>query len=155
MGALAGGDYKPSDTSTHYQMLTIRLEKPDCGNGFLLDGFPRTAVQADKLDAALATLNMKVSLVINLEVDDEELKARVENRRQETIKAGGTPRSDDNPETYAKRLDTYHSYTKPTLEYYNEHAPEVVYNIDGMQSIESVGNAIIALFEEKGIEQCA
>lgn len=136
-------------------MLTLRLKKPDCGNGFLLDGFPRTPVQAEKLDAALEDLNMKVSLVINLTVNDEELKQRVENRRQETIAAGETPRSDDDAETYAKRLDTYHSQTKPTLGYYKENAPEVVHDVNGMQSIESVKNDIVSLFAEKGIQQCA
>jgi adenylate kinase len=80
--------------------------------GFVLDGFPRTLTQAQELDQMLDKLDQKVSLVIALEVNEEELVKRLLKRSQDQ------GRKDDSEEVIKNRLVQYHHHTKPLIEYY-------------------------------------
>jgi adenylate kinase len=80
--------------------------------GFVLDGFPRTLKQAQELDLMLTKLGTKVSLVLSLDVDEEELVKRLLVRAQEQ------GRKDDTEEVIKNRLVQYHQHTKPLIEYY-------------------------------------
>lgn len=124
-------------------MIKERTAKEDCANGYLLDGFPRTVAQAIALDEMLGLQDEAVTHVIDFQVDDEELKARIANRVEEMLAAGQTPRKDDNPETFASRLQTYHEQTLPVLQYYKDNAAgDVIKSIDGMAKIDDVTEEI-------------
>jgi adenylate kinase len=120
-----------------------RLSKDDCVKGCILDGFPRTVAQAEALDAMLNESSMKIDLVIDFQVTDDELKSRVSNRRKQAEERGEEVRSDDSLEVFEKRLETYRAQTFPVLAYYKENAPEgVLKTVDGMQSIDKVSEDI-------------
>ncbi|PJZ48296.1 adenylate kinase [Leptospira saintgironsiae] len=104
------GDLVPD--SVVIGIIKDRLVEPDCKNGFLLDGFPRTVEQADALDKILSTEGLKIKRAINLEVPDQELLERLLKRAE--IEG----RSDDNETTIKSRLETYNKKTLPLLDYY-------------------------------------
>jgi adenylate kinase len=115
-----------------------RYDRPDCKNGAVFDGFPRTIPQAEALDAMLAERGRKIDLVLELKVDDAVLLARVEAR----IKAGGVMRSDDTPETLAHRLSVYYKNTAPLIDFYRKQGK--LKSVDGMAAIEVVTSQIAA-----------
>ncbi|MHA1129910.1 MAG: adenylate kinase [Candidatus Helarchaeota archaeon] len=117
------------------QIMQSRLSEPDCAKGFILDGFPRTINQAEKLNEIT-----QIDLVINLNVPKEELLKRLTGRRSclkcgavyhiifnpppanGKCKCGGDlfQRDDDKEETVLKRLETYKNQTEPLIEYYTQ-----------------------------------
>ena len=122
-------------------MVKSRLAEPDCANGFILDGFPRTIPQADRLDAVLAELGKKIDYAIYLKVDDSELIQRLTARlncrgcdaiynklfmppKTEGIcdKCGSElfQRADDSLETAKNRLAVFHQQTQPLIDYYEK-----------------------------------
>ena len=117
-------------------MIAERMDSPDCANGVILDGFPRTVAQAEGLDAMLEQRGLALDHVIEISVDEDALFARIENRAAET----GGSRADDNAETLRKRLAVYHENTAPLLPYYD--GKGVLKTVDGMNSIDEVGQAI-------------
>ena len=117
-------------------MLAERMGSPDCANGVILDGFPRTVAQAEGLDAMLEQRGLALDHVIEISVDEDALFARIENRAAET----GGSRADDNAETLRKRLAVYHENTAPLLPYYTDKG--LMRTVDGMASIEEVADAI-------------
>lgn len=119
-------------------IIAQRYDQPDCANGAVFDGFPRTIPQAEALDAMLAARGRRIDRVLELKVDDAVLLSRVEAR----IKAGGAQRSDDTPETLAHRLGVYYKNTAPLIAYYS--AQGKLKTLDGMAPIESVTAAIAA-----------
>jgi adenylate kinase len=121
-------------------IIAERIEQPDCANGFILDGFPRTLKQAAALDELLDSKGTILDAVIELKVDDNALLARIENRARETVAAGGTVRADDNAEALKTRLMAYYRETSPLIGYY--FAQGKLKTIDGMAPIPEVARKI-------------
>lgn len=124
-------------------IIAERIEQPDCKNGFILDGFPRTLPQAAALDKLMASKGTKLDAVIELKVDDGILLSRIENRVKETLAAGGTVRADDNAEALKSRLMAYYRETAPLTGYY--YAKGNLETIDGMAAIDAVAGQIDAI----------
>ena len=140
-----------------------RLQKDDCQNGYILDGFPRTLAQAAALDE-----KVEIDAAVDVEVPDEQIVNRMAGRR--VCPVCGEPfhtewkipkkegicdrcgaeliiRKDDEPETVAKRLDVYHEQTAPLIVHY-KNAGKLV-EVDGTLSVETVTEEIIKALEEK------
>ena len=159
-------------------MVQERLSQPDCNNGFLFDGFPRTIVQAE----ALSNAGIHLDYVIEIAVDDEEIIKRLSGRRihqpsgrvyhitnQPPKVAGiddktGEPliqRDDDKEETIRKRLKVYHDQTEPLINYYEsldkKHFPDApkFYKITGIGTVEHIFNQLTKILdaEEAGYEE--
>ena len=122
-------------------MIAERMDAPECANGVILDGFPRTLPQAEALDAMFAEKGITLDKVIEIVVDEAALFDRIEKRATET----GGARGDDNAEVLAKRLKVYHENTAPVLPYYREQGSFV--QIDGMQAIDEVGKQLKAALQ--------
>ncbi len=118
------------------RMIAERIEEPDCAKGFILDGFPRTVPQAEALDAMLAEKGLPLHAVIEIQVDEAALVARIETR----ISESQTARSDDTVDTLKRRLDVYRAQTAPILPYYRERGQ--LRAVDGMSSIDEVSQQI-------------
>ncbi len=115
-------------------IIVDRIQEPDVQkNGFILDGFPRTVAQAEKLDEVLDAKDIEIDHIIELTVDEAALFARIENRAKES---GGDVRADDNAETLKKRITVYREQTAPILPYYEKAGR--LEKVDGMASIEDV-----------------
>ena len=159
------GELVPDDLVI--DLATSRLLEPDCANGFLLDGFPRTVYQAEKLDEFLAAHDSKIDVVLDIAVEKEELITRLTGRRvcktcgasfhvvsvppkQEGICdfCGGelTQRADDNLETVTNRIEVYEAQTMPLVDYY-ENAGNIAH-INGAASLEDVFGDIVKAIGE-------
>lgn len=110
--------------------------------GFIFDGFPRTLGQASALDNLLESRGTQVDCVIRLVVDEDQLMERVTKRFQEQ------GRKDDNPATFAARLEKYNQDTAPLLPFYAERG--ILREVDGMASIEAVTEGV-----EKALKETA
>lgn len=150
------------DDETMIGIISDRLDQPDLSNGFILDGFPRTVAQAEALDKLLAEKGKQLDAVIEMQVDDEALTARITGRytcagcgqgyhdefqkpEKEGVcdKCGSTDfsrRADDNAETVKSRLDAYHAQTAPILPYYKDKG--ILKGVDGMADIDDVTKQI-------------
>lgn len=118
------------------QIVSERVDEPDCRKGFILDGYPRTVPQAEALTGILAGKGQGLDAVIELKVNESALLKRIENRVAETIAAGGQVRADDNPESFKKRLDEYREKTAPLSAYYA--GTGELKTIDGMADMDTV-----------------
>lgn len=145
--------------------LRDRLAEPDCTKGVILDGFPRTTVQAEALDELLAETNQKINAAISLEVDDAAMVERISGRYtcggcgegyhdsfKQPAKAGtcdkcgGTAmkrRADDNAETVASRLEAYHAQTAPLIAYYG--GKGVLKSTNAMGGIDDIARDMAAI----------
>jgi adenylate kinase len=139
---MAKGELVPDETVIG--IIADRYDQPDCRNGAVFDGFPRTIPQAQALDKMLAERGRKIDLVLELKVDDAVLLSRVEAR----IKAGGVLRSDDTPETLAHRLGVYYRNTAPLIEYYRGQGK--LKTVDGMAPVEAVTAQVASVLDGVG-----
>ena len=122
-------------------IIADRIAEPDAQKGFILDGFPRTVAQAEALDAMLTAKKLALNAVIELEVDQEKLVARIINRANEAKAAGQPVRKDDDPEVFKARLAAYNRDTAVVAPYYRNRGQLTV--IDGMQPIDAVTAAVM------------
>lgn len=148
------------------KILLDRVAQPDCENGYVLDGFPRTIPQAQVLDDALTGMGDAIDYAINVDVPDENIVKRMSGRRaclscgatyhiehvppkQEGIcDVCGQPlvlRDDDKPETVLNRLKVYHDQTQPLIEIYS--AKGVLRTVDGTVDMKDVFAAITAILD--------
>lgn len=140
---MAAGNLVPDDVVS--AIIEERIEAEDCRRGFLLDGFPRTVVQAEMLDAMLEKHGRSVDVVIELKVNETALIDRLRNRIRETLARGDKVREDDNEETFAKRLGVYREQTAPLIPYYEEQGK--LRSVDGMGTVASVSASIDAILD--------
>lgn len=157
-GGLVGDDLVDS-------MVASRVIRPDCANGFLLDGYPRTVPQARFLAELIHERDLQAPIVIQLDVPDDALVSRLTARRQcpqcrriynvvsqKPQRSGfcdddGTPlvtRDDDQEEVIRQRLESYHSQTGPVLEWYGA----LVHHVDGAATPEIVACEISQVLRE-------
>jgi adenylate kinase len=108
-------------------------------NGFIFDGFPRTVKQAEVLDQMLSEINAPIKAVIALDVNEEELKKRIEIRRQ------SSGRADDEAEKVLKRVDEYFNKTVHVLPYYK--AQSKLTNVQGIGEITAIFNEICSVID--------
>lgn len=120
-----------------------RIDQPDCANGFILDGYPRTLVQADAVESMLAERGIGLDAVIEFVVDDKALVGRIVKRAEDAKAAGQPVRKDDNPAVFEERLREYYKKTAPLIGYY--YANRTLKSVDGMAGIDTVTAEIEAL----------
>lgn len=142
-------------------IVSDRLKKSDCEKGFILDGFPRTVNQAEKLDEILKGMQAGLDVVLNIEVSDSQIIKRMGGRRVcnkcgmsyhiefnppaagNVCKSCGeivVQREDDKEETVLQRLTTYHKQTEPLIEYYDNDNKLVT--VEGQESIEDTTSCV-------------
>lgn len=147
-------------------LIMDRLHMPDCEQGYILDGFPRTIPQAERLTDALAQDGEELTAVLDIEVPDEVIVARMGGRRVcpvcgESFHVENRPpkkegicdrcgaaliiRPDDAPETVKKRLDVYHEQTQPLIDYYR--AQDKLLAFDGTLPMQQVFETIAEALE--------
>ncbi|WP_026174508.1 adenylate kinase [Acaricomes phytoseiuli] len=131
------GDYVPDSVTN--KMVRDRLGEEDTRSGFLLDGYPRTAAQVDKLDSILAEQGQQLNLVLQLTADNDELITRLLGRAKE---AG---RSDDNQEIIGHRLELYRTQTEAVLERYAQQG--LLIKVDGIGAIDEVTERIMTAID--------
>lgn len=164
---LSNGKLVPDEITIN--MVRDRLNRIDCKDGFILDGFPRTVPQAEALDSIDIDGDCSVDLVINLLVPEEILFERITNRRvcsncgaiynlkNNPPKVEGVcdicsgeviQRKDDTPETLRVRLDSYYDQTSPLVSYYRKQGKLLEFDNTGQQNDEKV-NCLISLAKAK------
>ena len=147
-------------------MVEERVARPDCAAGFVLDGFPRTLPQAERLEEILSQLPLRRSLAVYLMVNEDAVVLRIASRRtcgscgaiyaadKKTPKAAGTcdvcggplvQRPDDREEVVRQRLATYHEQTQPVIEFYRRRGQ--LLELDGSRDIASVRQEMLGLLE--------
>jgi adenylate kinase len=161
--------------SVTVSMVEERLSQPDAAKGAIMDGFPRNLAQAEALDAILAKWGAGVSAAIYIQLDRDDLMKRITGRRTckncQAVyhvlfsppkidgicdKCGGEviQRADDADEAaVARRLELYFEQTTPVIEYYR--SKQVLKELDGSQSIEAVGKAMLAAIKPKPARKAA
>ncbi len=163
-GYIDKGQLVPDDVTI--SMIRERLSRPDCEQGAILDGFPRTPPQAEALERILEDVGCDLCAVIHVQVDEEILARRVCGRR--TCREAGHifhvefnppqkpgicdfdgselyQRPDDVRETVLERIEVYKQQTAPLIAYFQER--DLLYQVNGDQSIEDVTKAMVALLK--------
>jgi len=158
---LAKGGYVPDDIMIG--MIRERLRRPDCANGFILDGFPRTVPQAEALDVLMQELGRRFDRVLYLRVETPELLRRLSGRLvcpacqrtyppgTEKCQADGTSvvqREDDKQEAVRPRIEIYLSKTIPVLDHYR--VEDLVSEIDGRGTIDEISGQVLAAIGQNG-----
>ena len=165
---MEAGELVPDDLMV--ALIAERIDEPDCANGFILDGFPRTVAQAEALDRMLAERGLALDKVVAIEVDEEALIQRIVGRFSCADCGAGyhdqfnrpaiegvcdqcgstnfTRRADDNRETMIARLAAYHEQTAPIIPHYE--AGGRFARVDGSGGIEAISAAIVAVLKGDG-----
>jgi adenylate kinase len=125
---LASGELVPDELTI--ALIRDRLSQPDAAGGFVLDGFPRNAVQAEALDAMLAEIGRPLDAVLFFDLDDATATERMLGRAAEEN------RTDDTPEVIARRLDIYHEQTEPVVDRYR--TAGTLHALDAAASVDEV-----------------
>ncbi|KUP95659.1 adenylate kinase [Thermobifida cellulosilytica] len=133
------GDLVPDEITN--AMVKDRLSQEDTREGFLLDGFPRNLAQAETLDGMLAELGVKLDVVLELVVDEEEVVRRLAER------ARIDNRSDDNEETIRHRLVVYREQTAPLVTFYEQRG--LLAKVDAVGPIEEVTKRAMAALKSR------
>lgn len=147
-GLISKGHFVPDDVII--TVLDNAIDKHPTAKGFIFDGFPRTVVQAEALDSLLKKRNLRVSIMLNIDVDQVELVKRLLNRG----KTSG--RSDDNLATIQERINVYEQKTLPVIQFYDKQGKHV--RIKGTGTMDEVFASICTaidnikweLIKEKG-----
>lgn len=147
-------------------IIQARIKEPDCRDGYILDGFPRTVAQAQALDKVLSAMNSGIDHVISIDVEKGELVKRLTGRR--TCRQCGRgfhvifdpplnknlcdkcqgelyQRDDDNEDTVRNRLEVYDAQTFPLIQYYKE--KNLVRSIDGQGGIQQIFDRIVQVLK--------
>jgi len=127
------GDLVPDEVVI--AMVIERLAEPDCQNGFLLDGFPRTVAQAEALDRQLHQLDSPLDAVLCFDVTEEELLKRLKGRAEQLH------RSDDGEQTIRHRLEIYATTTRLLVEYYTHRG--LLSMVDALGQVEQITERIL------------
>jgi adenylate kinase len=165
------GDLVPDDVIVG--LAVERIKQPDCADGFILDGFPRTVEQAKALDEELERMGRKLTAALFIDVPDEEVVRRISGRRQcvkneqhvyhvefdppkhdDVCDQDGArliQRDDDKPETVKRRLAVYHEKTEPVIAYYDERG--ILRRFDGTRSPTEVHDHIRATLATLRLEE--
>ena len=134
-------------------MVQGRISQPDAKAGFLLDGFPRTIAQAERLRDALASQGNTLDRVLELVVEEEELVRRLSGRRM-LVDGQMIQREDDKPETVRRRLQVYREQTAPLSGWYESEG--LLVRIDAIGEIDEItGRALAALGVQDGQQPSA
>ncbi|TMC90963.1 MAG: adenylate kinase [Chloroflexi bacterium] len=156
---MAAGGYVPDDVMIG--IIRNRLAQPDCVNGFVMDGFPRTIPQARALDELLTELSKGFDRVLYLKVETSELVKRLAGRMTcpvdqktyppgtKTCPADGTKlvqRDDDKPEAVKHRIEIYLEKTLPLVDYYR--ARHLVSEIEGVGTIDEIHGSVLSALEK-------
>ena len=151
------------------ELLKEKILEPSCENGYILDGFPRNIDQAISYDKILEEINRDIGVVIVLDIDKEIAKSRISGRYScskcgkvyninntemipineglcDICNIGLTRRSDDNPETYEERYNTYIEKTEPLISYYDQKG--IVYHVDAGGSSEETHRQVVKILGE-------
>ena len=164
------GDFVPDDVIV--AMVADRLQEDDARDGFVLDGFPRTTAQAKALDQQLAELGRRITVVLQLDVPDEEVERRLSGRRI-CVKNGHNyhvefdppkregicdqdgsrliQRDDDKPEAIRQRLKNYHDKTQQLIDYYENQG--LLRRIDGTRGPTEVHDHVRAVIATLRMEE--
>ena len=163
---MASGDLVTDDIII--ALVKDRIQKEDCSEGFLFDGFPRTIPQAQ----ALVAEGIDINVVLEIDVADDEIVKRLSGRRvhldsgrvyhinfnppkvdncDDVTGEGLTQRIDDQESTVRKRLSLYHEQTKPLIDFYTRLAesgkPVSIIRVNGVASVEQIKNKVFAALE--------
>lgn len=130
---MSKGELVPDDVII--EIIRERLQSPDCGDGYLLDGFPRTLGQAEALDAMLAASGTPLDVVLELRVPEEELFQRLSRRG----------RADDKPEVIRQRLVAYRNQTEPLLNYYRNR--QLLRSVEGVGTVEEIFERLVRVLD--------
>ena len=131
---MESGDLVPDDLMV--ALIAERIDQADCGQGYILDGFPRTVVQAESLDKMLQARGEVLTHVVLFDVTEEAVLKRLEGRR--SVEA----RVDDNAEVQMERLRIYKQKTAPLIDYYQKTGQLI--NVNGDAEIDEVQSRLIA-----------
>jgi len=157
------GDLVPDDLII--QLVGERLNRNDCQPGFMLDGFPRTVIQAEKLDELLESINEKIDDVVSIEVENKIIINRLSKRLvcdqcgkvadpDRALQADGScpycegnliRRKDDEPETVKRRLEVYENRTRSLIQYYQGRG--LLRKVDGLGNLDEVYQRICVALE--------